>query len=84
MTKYSEIAELPDGNKLFIHYNEEHYPVWLEYLNTKEDRSIKYGRIGGLDVGGSVSKTIHRKTHRRHLRNPQTRKVKRGICIGTL
>ena len=32
---------MPDGNKLFIHYEEEQFPVWIEYVNTKTDKSVK-------------------------------------------
>jgi hypothetical protein len=41
MTAYSEIVEMPDGNKLFIHYGEGAYPIWIEYVNTKTDKSVK-------------------------------------------
>jgi len=76
MTKYSEIAELPDGNRLFIHYNEEQSPVWLEYWNVKTDKSIKYGRIDGLDLDGLRFKTSKRKTRKvKPLPKMKTRKV---------
>jgi len=42
MTKYSEIADLPDGNVMFIHYEEKDRPVWIEYLNRATDKSVKY------------------------------------------
>jgi hypothetical protein len=41
MTKYSEIITLPDGNKLFIHYNkmfEGKYPVWIEYVSQTHEK----------------------------------------------
>lgn len=42
MTKYSEIADLPDGNVMFIHYEEKDRPVWIEYLNRATNKSVKY------------------------------------------
>ena len=48
MTKYSEIVELPDGNKIFIHYGSEQftkqYPIRFEYLNKHTDQLIKFKR----------------------------------------
>lgn len=41
MTHYSEIAELPDGNKVFFHYEGIAYPVWIEYWNVKTNKSVK-------------------------------------------
>jgi hypothetical protein len=64
MTKYSEIAEMPDGNKLFIHYEEEQYPVWIEYVNTKTNRSVKFDRRRKAGTQKIQLRKIYNKTRK--------------------
>lgn len=40
--EYSEIIEMPNEDRLYIHYEKNPYPVWIEHFDLKTNISKIY------------------------------------------
>lgn len=39
---YSEIIEMPNEDRMYIHYEKNRHPVWIEYCDLKTNMSKIY------------------------------------------
>lgn len=39
---YSEIIEMPNEDRLYIHYEKNRHPVWIEHFDLKTNISMTY------------------------------------------
>jgi len=39
---YSEIIEMPNEDRLYVHYEKNRHPVWIEHFDLKTNISMTY------------------------------------------